>query len=268
METDKQISYSLFTKPWNDQPASELARFVKGIGFDGIELPVRNGYQVEPAVAVKKLPEFVKTLNEYGVNVYSVAASPEESIFAACAEAGVPLIRIMADIAEDGYIATERRTMNWLEETIAQLSDKYKVKVGIQQHCGNFVADSSGLMRLLSRLSPACVGAVWDAAHDALAGQQPEYGLDIVWSHLHMVNLKNAYYVRSNGPEADQAEWSRHFTTGRHGMASWPRIAAYLRSRNYAGVVCLTAQYTDARNTDRYIAEDLAYAKSLFAKEV
>jgi sugar phosphate isomerase/epimerase len=123
-------------------------------------------------------------------------------------------------------------------------------------------------MRLLDRVSSDCVGAVWDAAHDALAGQQPEYGLDIVWSHLAMVNLKNAYWIRSNGPESLQAEWSRHFTTGRHGMASWPRIAETLKAKNYSGAVCLTAQYTDVRNTERYVAEDLAYAKSLFGKEV
>jgi sugar phosphate isomerase/epimerase len=122
-------------------------------------------------------------------------------------------------------------------------------------------------MRLMDDLNPAHAGVVWDAAHDAFAGQQPEYGLDIVWSHLAMVNLKNGFFIRSNGPEAETAEWKRHFTTGRHGMAHWPRIAKYVKERNYSGVVCLTAEYTDLDNKDRYIAEDLVYAKSLFESD-
>jgi sugar phosphate isomerase/epimerase len=264
---EKQISFALFTKPWKDRSAAELAHLAAGFGFDGIELPVRNGFQVEPAAALKKLPQFAAAFAENGLNIYSVAASPEEPIFAACAEAGVPLIRTMIDIGQDGYTATEKRVIKWLEDTIVPLCNTYKVKVGIQQHHGKYIADGSGLMRIIGSLAPEHVGAIWDAAHDALAGQQPEYGLDIVWPHLAMVNLKNAYWFRNNGPEADRAEWNRHFTTGRHGMASWTRTAEYLKGRHYSGVVCLTAQYTDDWNTERYVAEDLAYAKALFGKE-
>lgn len=261
--SEKPFSFSLFVKHWKDKPAPELARFVSDIGFDGIELPVRAGFQVEPETAQKSLPEFAKQLGEQGVKIYSVAASTDEAVFAACAEAGVPLIRIMVNIDQDGYKATEERTKRMLEELVP-LCEKYGVKVGVQQHYGKFIIDSNGIMRLMDNLSPGHVGVVWDAAHDAFAGQQPEYGLDIVWSHLAMVNLKNGFFIRSNGPEAETAEWKRHFTTGRHGMAHWPRIANYVKERNYAGVVCLTAEYTDLDNKDRYIAEDLAYAKSLF----
>ena len=46
--TEKKITYSVFTKPWKTQPLREVGEFVAGLGFDGIELPVRPGYQVEP----------------------------------------------------------------------------------------------------------------------------------------------------------------------------------------------------------------------------
>ncbi|WP_274651835.1 sugar phosphate isomerase/epimerase family protein [Paenibacillus humicola] len=258
------IRCSLFTKPWKDTPALALAEWVKGVGFDGIELPVREGFQVEPSAATEKLPAFAAAVRSVGLDIFSVAARPDERIFAACAEAGVPMIRIMAEIGEDGYLASERRLADWLERSVAPLCRAYNVKVGIQQHHGRFVPDAAGLMRIVGRFEPELIGAVWDAAHDALAGQQPEYGIELLASHLAMVNLKNVYMYRSNGPEAESAQWGRHFTTGRHGMASWPRAAAYLKRRGYAGVVCLTAQYSDDSRTDRYIAEDLAYAKELF----
>lgn len=262
-QADKPFSFSLFVKHWKDKSASELGAFVKGVGFDGIELPIRTGFQVEPETVGTSLPAFAVELARQGVRIFSVAASTDESVFAACAEAGVPVIRIMVNIDSDGYKATEERTKRKLEQLVP-LCEKYGVKVGVQQHYGNYIIDSNGIMRLMENISPDHVGVVWDAAHDAFAGQQPEYGLDIVWSHLAMVNLKNGYFARSNGPEAETAEWKRHFTTGRHGMAHWPRIACYVKERGYTGVVCLTAEYTDLDNKDRYIAEDLAYAKSLF----
>jgi hypothetical protein len=76
--------------------------------------------------------------------------------------------------------------------------------------------------------------------------------------------LKNAYYIRTNGQVANVAEWNLHFTTGRHGRASWPKIADYLKLHGYQGVICLFAEYSDEEHSDKYIADDIAFAKSLF----
>jgi len=79
-----------------------------------------------------------------------------------------------------------------------------------------------------------------------------------------MVNLKSAFWRRTNGPEAEIAEWSAYWTTGRNGRGNWPRVAAELTRRGYKGAVCLTAEYTDEHAVDRLIAEDIAFARSLF----
>jgi len=261
------IAFSVFTKPWKTLPKELLAEKVRALGFDGIELPVRDGFQVEPGAADKKLPAMSRLMAEYGLHIFSVAADVNERILAACAEAGVPIVRTMLDIdLEAGYWASERAILEELER-LQPLCEQYGVKIGLQPHVGaRRVKSAAGLMRFLDRLDPRRIGAIWDAAHDGLRGEGPVIGLDMVWRHLCMVNLKNAYYCRTNGPEADQAEWDVHFTTGRHGMASWPRVAAYLRKRKYEGVICLTAEYTDEANVDRYVAEDIAYAKSVFAE--
>jgi hypothetical protein len=79
-----------------------------------------------------------------------------------------------------------------------------------------------------------------------------------------MVNLKNAIWQRTNGPEAEYAEWKHYWTSGRHGLAVWPRVAAELNRRGYRGVVCITAEYSDAAAVDRLASEDLDFARSLF----
>ncbi|WP_274652114.1 sugar phosphate isomerase/epimerase family protein [Paenibacillus humicola] len=257
------VQFSVFTKPWKDTSTSELAKFVKKSGFDGIEFPLRPGYQVEPKHADKELPVLVKQLNDYGLKIFSVASSLDERVFAACAEAGIPIIRTMIAVKDDGFIPAVRRAQQEFDEKIAWC-EKYGITIGVQNHNGRFISNSSGLLYLLEKYDPKHVTAIWDAAHNALEGEEPEIGLSAVWSHLAMVNFKNAYQRRTNGPESEEARWEPYFTTGRQGYASWRRIAGYLKSRDYQGVVCLTAEYSDEHNVNKYIKEDIEYARSLF----
>ena len=43
-----KVLFSVFTKPWRTLPLARLGEMVSGLGFDGIEFPLRPGYQVEP----------------------------------------------------------------------------------------------------------------------------------------------------------------------------------------------------------------------------
>jgi sugar phosphate isomerase/epimerase len=257
------IVFSVFTKPWK-MPISELGRFVKGLGFDAIELPVRPGFQVLPEKVESDLPIAARQLADRGVSIASVAGPTDERTIAACAEAGVPTIRVMVYTGEESYLAVEKRTLAEYE-ALVPLLDRYGVQIGVQNHCDQFVANAAGLRRLVEHFDPKHIGAVWDAAHCALNGEDPELAADILWSHLCMVNLKNAFWQRTNGPEAEVAEWRHYWTTGRHGLASWPRVAAELKRRGYRGVVCLTAEYDDEASVNRLIAEDIAFARLLFA---
>ena len=264
-----RVLYSVFTKPWKTMSLAELGEFVAGLGFDGVELPVRSGFQVEPE-RVAELPKAAVTLAEYGVQIYSVAGPTDEATIAAYAEAAaasgmteMPTIRICVRIGKDeNYLSGEARLQREFD-ALVPLLDKYGVRLGIQNHCGRNVANAMGLRSLIARYDPRHVAAVWDAAHNALQGEDPDLALDIIWSHLCMVNLKNAFWKRMTSPEAEVARWHWYWTNGRQGLASWPRVAAELKTRDYCGVVCLTAEYSDHDSVNRLIAEDVAFAKGL-----
>jgi sugar phosphate isomerase/epimerase len=259
------VVFTVFTKPWT-MPLRQLGRFIKGLGFDGIELPVRPGFQVEPEQIVRGLPEAVRLLEDCGLTVNSIAGPTTEEAIAACAEADVPIIRICLDVPPDvGYLEHEARLQRVLDALIPAL-DRHGVKIGIQNHCGRCVANAMGIRHLIEQYDPAQVGAVLDLAHCALNGEIPALALDIVWSHLCMVNLKNAYWRRTNGPEAPVAAYEHYWTSGRQGLCSWATVAAELQRRGYDGTVCLTAEYSDTGAVDRLIAEDISYARSLFAQ--
>lgn len=264
--TVQKIQFSVFTKPWRE-PLPELAAKVRGWGFDGIELPVRPGYQVTPEAAGIGLSHAAAILKDCGLQIFSVAAPGgpiDEALIAACAEAGVPVLRIMVPIGAEGYMTTEGRVQRELQ-ALVPLLERYGVCIGVQNHCDAMICNAMGLRHLLEPFNRTQVAAIWDAAHNALNGEDPELALDIVWDHLRMVNLKNAYWRRQNGPEAEVVEWRPWWTSGAQGLASWPRVADELKRRNYSGVVCLTAEYSDETAVERLIAADVRFARGLLA---
>lgn len=255
---------TVFTKPWK-MALPVLGAFVKQLGFDGVELPVRPGYQVTPENVATSLPEAVRILADYGLTIQSIAGPTDEATIAACAEMNIPLIRVCLAVPVDtSYLEYEASL--WREfDALIPLLDKYGVTIGVQNHSNRYIANAMGIRHLIEKYDRRHIGAVLDFAHCALNGEIPELALDIVWSHLCMVNLKNAYWRRSNGLEALTACYERYWTSGRQGMAPWPTIAASLKRRGYNGTVCLTAEYSDEEAVDRLIAEDIAYARTLFA---
>lgn len=257
------ITFSVFTKPWK-MPLPELGEHVAGLGFGAIELPVRPGYQVEPENVARGLPEAARILARSGVRIASVAGPTDEATVLACAEAGVPIIRTMARVGPAGYLASVAALQAEYTALLPAL-ERTGVVIGVQNHCDRFVTNAVGLLDLLAPFEPRHVAAVWDAAHETLNGMDPDMALEVVWPHLCMVNLKNAFWQRTTGPEAEVATWRHYWTSGRQGLASWPRVIAELRRRGYSGTICLPAEYTDEEAVDRLIVEDLAFARGLFA---
>ncbi len=261
--SESAVMFTVFTKPWK-MPLPELGEFIHGLGFDGIELPVRKGYQVEPENVAAGLPEAAKILADHGVQIASIAGPTDETTIAACAEAGVPVIRICVPMNDDdGYMAAEARRQQEYDKLVPLL-EKHGVTLGIQNHCGLFVANAMGTRHLIEKYDPRHVAAVWDPAHCALDGERPELAIDILWPHLCMVNLKNAIW-RRGGLEAEVVEWRPYWTSGRGGLCHWPTVAAELKKRSYSGTVCLTAEYSDHDSVDLLIAADLAFAKAIFS---
>jgi sugar phosphate isomerase/epimerase len=256
---------TVFCKPWKFA-LPELASHIAALGFDGVELPVRPGYPVTPDNVDTELLEAVRILADHGLKIASIAGTTEEKTLAACAAAQIPLVRICVGMRPgEGYLEGERRLHTEFDRLVPLL-DRNGVTLGIQNHCGNRdVCNAMGLRHLIERFDPRYVAAVWDAGHNGLEGEAPESALDIVWSHLAMVNLKSAYWRRREIQSGPVAEWDAYWTTGRDGRANWPRVVAELRRRQYTGPVCLTAEYTEEDAVDRLIAEDIGFVRSLYA---
>ncbi len=102
---------TVFTKPWDGEVGlEELGKKMKEIGVQGVELPVRPGYQVEPENIAKDLPKAVRILGDQGIKIGSVAGSVDEPTINAMGECDVKILRICVGIDMSiGYMATEEK---------------------------------------------------------------------------------------------------------------------------------------------------------------
>jgi sugar phosphate isomerase/epimerase len=188
----------------------------------------------------------------------------DERLYAGCAAAGITMNRVIFDRKGRNYWEAEKAARHELD-TAMPFCQQYGVQIGVQHHYGSSMpVNEMGLYHLVKDYDPKYVGAIWDAAHSALEGMEPEPGLEAVESHLSVVNFKNAFWQRTSPPEAEVAEWTPYFTSGPQGRSSWKRVADKLRTMNYHGAVCFSAEYTLEHDVDRLIVEDLAFAKTLF----
>ena len=126
---------TVFTKPWK-VPLPELARHIRALGFDGIEMPVRPGYSVTPENVTEELPRAVSILADHNLTIASIAGPTDERTLAACATTGVPIIRICVGHREDEtYTQGEARLQREFEALVPRLA-AHGVTLGIQNHSG------------------------------------------------------------------------------------------------------------------------------------
>lgn len=191
--------------------------------------------------------------------ITSIAADLSEPVFAAAAAAGVPMIRTMAPLADSDYrssVAAVRASL----EAVAPLVERYGVQVGVRAHHGRYVTSTLGVLDLLDGL-PDAYRLVWDAGHDALAGDDHEVTLRLARPRLGLVNLKNAVYRREDG----DGGWRHWWVTGAEGLSDWGTALATLPQIDYRGAVCLCAEYSGALDVTGQVTADLALARRWWA---
>jgi sugar phosphate isomerase/epimerase len=234
----------VFTKIWNTPTIDELGKRVAGLGLDGVELPVRPGFQVTPDRAFAELPTAAAALRSHGVEIVTIASEPTEAIIRACGAAGVPTIRTMARIDMTiGYRESVKRLQEEYQRLTPLLLDA-GVRIGVQNHCGYYVGSAVGLIDLVAPLDPKAVGIVLDFAHCALEGEPVDMAIEICGDRTILANFKSAYRRRTNGLNAEEAEWKIDWTTAKDSLYSWKRAVAELAGRGYAGDYCLCAEYS------------------------
>lgn len=168
-----------FTKCLQFLSIDEVGQVLGKIGFDGADLLVRPGGQIEPKNVKSELPQAVKTLRKYGVEIPMMvtAITDPSELFAletlqAAADSGIKYYR-MGWLAYDFTKSIQQNLDSFKRnfENLAKLNEKLGIHGGYQNHSGLHIgAPVWDLYELLKEVNPRYLGVQYDIRHAVTEG--------------------------------------------------------------------------------------------------
>lgn len=267
----------VFPKRFQPLSAVELARTLRDIGFDGVDVMVREGYWVTEATIERSLPEFVKVLHDFGLSTTNAttdfldATSPLVERGVAClAEHGIRQYRLRGFAYRGGGTFWEdfnaaRRTLSRFEK----LGEKYGIRAFLQTHGGTLHASATTTAFLVEGFNPAFIGVHHDPGNMICQeGYETwEKGFDALGKHLCMVGVKNAGTFHTPHEKDSRLRWKTAWTTLAEGQVDWREVLQILRQRHFDGPLCMHNFYE--KQLDELIVQtrrDLEFLRALLAE--
>jgi sugar phosphate isomerase/epimerase len=242
----------LFTKLFRGQTIEEIGALVADLGFDGIDLLIRAGHQVEPD-APEAIAGTVRLLKEAGLAVPMAttdltdpAQLPAEQLMATCAESGISLIRLgyWKYDPRRGYAAcfeTARRQLDALQ----CLAAKTGVRLALQLHGNTIHGSGAQAAALLEGHDPTHVGAYPDPGNQVVQDGREDwrFTFDILRPWLCCVGVKNGGWFPAELAPSGQRHWRADWLGVPDGMVPWDEIMAHLVETGYAGLLSFHSHY-------------------------
>ncbi len=169
----------IFTKHLQWIDPEDLGKFVKDLGFDGVDLTVRKGGHVEHSEAVKTLPDAIEKIRKSGTSVPMMVTNINdpndpitEPLLKSASENGVGYYR-MSYYRYEPNMGIEENLID-LRAKVAQLADlneKYGIHGAYQNHQGERVGGPVwDLWYLMKDLNPEWIGIQYDIRHATVEG--------------------------------------------------------------------------------------------------
>ena len=266
----------------------QLGEKTVAFGYDGVDICIRSGHPINVDNALKALPKAVRIWRSQGL-VCSLATAevtmnnpktPDaEILYAACAEASIPCLKIgfwRFNPGDDYWQVIDTARAD-LEGFIA-LGEKFGVQTCYQIHSGPCIGSNcAGLMHLIKGFDPKYVGAYPDLGHLALDGEDYEMGLSMLHGYLSVVGIKDAMYVRQL--ERNTPLYIPSFVKVGDGCVDWHRALGALCNVGFNGPLTVHTEYSfdesiirhvgyaeiSPPNLDQFAKEDVAYLRRVLS---
>jgi sugar phosphate isomerase/epimerase len=246
------MQVALNSKFFDNLSVERLGEKAVELGYDGIDVNVRPGHPVNPGNALVALPRAVRHWQKQGLACplatapvsFTDPGSPNaEPLYAACAEAGIPRLKIgfWGFIPGGDYWSAVDAARTALEG-FARHSQRFGVQTCYQVHSGpNLGSNCAGLAHLIRGFDARHVGAYPDTGHLALDGEDWDMGFAMVQEHLSVVGIKDARHVPQ--PLGQVPRYTPRFVKLGEGSIDWRRCLAALRRVGFDGPLSVHTEY-------------------------
>jgi sugar phosphate isomerase/epimerase len=254
----------LFSKHLPKLNYVDLARTVKQMGFDGVDLTVRAGGHVLPERAAEDLPRAVEAIRGQGLAVPMIttglisASDPAaRPTLATAGRLGVPFFKLgywqySPGISIEARIAEVRRDT----AALVALGKEQGVAAGYHNHSGNYVGAAVWDIRsIIGDMDPKWIGYYFDPCHATAEGGEGgwQISLRMAIARIKMVAIKDFFWEKRAG------KWEMRMCPLGEGMVRWPEFFAALREARFAGPISMHVEYEPA--DESAIARDFAFLR-------
>jgi sugar phosphate isomerase/epimerase len=242
----------LFTKLFRGMTLDEIADSANDLGFDGIDLLIRQGHQVAPdhpaeiAGAVQLLREAGFSVPMATTDITDPGRHPTEAIFAACADAGIKVIRLGYWTYDPalGYRAIFEGARRDLQ-TLASLARGAGVTLALQLHGKTIHSSGAQALALLQDHDLAVIGAYPDPGNQVVqeGRENWRFTFDALAPWLVCVGVKNGGWFPGALAESGQRHWTSDWLGLSEGMVPWDEIFTYLGATGFDGLLSFHSHY-------------------------
>lgn len=264
----------MFTKLFKGRTLDQVASDLAALGFDGADLLIRPGHQLEPA-APDAIAPAVRVMVAAGLAVPMATTDlvdPDDPaatrLLGACADAGIRLVRLgyfRSDPAV-AYAAAFERARRALDG-FATLARRLAITLALQLHGRTIHASGAQAAALLRDHDPRQLAAYPDPGNQATQDGREDwrFTFEVLRPWLGCVGVKNGGWFPAGRNEAGQRQWRAEWLGIADGMVPWDEILPHLARSGFAGVLSLHSHYEGmplAQALDQTRA-DLAFVRRL-----
>jgi sugar phosphate isomerase/epimerase len=246
----RKLKVAIFSKHLQFLEGERLAKTAADIGFDGIDITVREGGHVEPQRVRQDLPALARIIREHGLEVPMITTdivdteTPfTEDILQTMAELGIRNYRWGGYRYTAGQpYAAQLEQMKPRIAKLAALNGRYHACAMYHTHSGKGVVGASiwDLYVLLKDYDPNTVGVNYDVGHAVIEGGVGGWinSFHISEPHLRGIAVKDFEWAKDNS-----GAWRPQWKPLGEGMVSLPQFFSMVSESRFAGPVQLHFEY-------------------------
>ncbi|WP_266367288.1 sugar phosphate isomerase/epimerase family protein [Tellurirhabdus rosea] len=243
----KPFGVHVFSKHLQFLNFTELAAVASDIGFDGVDLTVRPGGHVEPALAKQMLPRAAEALQQRNLPLLMMTTaitaadhSATRPILETAAQTGVRCYRTgwLPYPPNQPVAATIWNYQQQLTE-LARLNEAYGLAGAYQNHAGtNFGAAVWDLAQVLTAIKSPNMGVQYDIRHATVEGGMSwSNGLKLIMPHIRFLAIKDFVWEKRDG------KWQVVNVPLGEGMVDFKSFFALLKAANFHAPISLHLEY-------------------------
>ena len=268
-----------FCKWCQHLPPPELAKLLKDLGFDGVDLPCRPSAPVTHASGPERLSEYKKAFEDQGLRLerlvtsLSEANAETERLLETIQSLGIKRIRIDGvSVGADENAAAKLDEARRDLAALQPLLEKHDVRGAVQNHMGHCLEiNVSSCLLMMRDCDPEWIGVQYDPGHLRLSGENTKIALELLGPRLHSVNFKSPRHAHSIDPGTGRLKYTPVWVPLRDGMLDVPYELQALSDAGYTDPISLHAEHRTyffrvenvLEATNELVRSDVEYVRSL-----